>query len=75
MERIVIEVEDSVAKNWQRISPEIKSSLEKVIEKQIKELSNKAKESNFEALLRKASDEAAQNGLTEEILQRLLNEE
>lgn len=75
MERIVIEVNDTTAKKWQRISPEIKNSFEKSFEKQIDELSEKAKEINFEILLRKARQEAAKNGLTEEILQQLLNEE
>ncbi len=75
MERIVIEVNDTTAKKWQRISPEIKNTFEKSFEKQIDELSEKAKEINFEILLIKARKEAAKNGLTEEILQQLLNEE
>jgi len=35
----------------------------------------KVKEHDFEALLKKASEEAAKNGLSEEVLQQLLNEE
>ena len=75
MERIIIEVEDATAKKWRNVSPKIKSELEKSFEKQIDELSEKVKEANFENLLKIVREEAAKNGLTEEILQQLLNEE
>lgn len=74
MERIVIEVEDATAKKWQNVSPKIKSELEKSFERQIDGLSEKMKETNFEDLLKIIREEAAKNGLTEEILQQLLNE-
>ena len=75
MERIVIEVDDATAKKWKDASPEIKGQLEKNIEKQIEILSRGAKEDGFFTLLDKISDEAVKNGLTEEILEKLLNEE
>lgn len=75
MERIVIKVNDATAKKWRNVSPEVKSLLEKSFEKQIDDLSQRVKEANFEELLNKAREEAANNGLTEEILQQLLNEE
>jgi len=75
MERIVIEVDDATAKKWQNVSPKIKSELEKSFERQIDGLSEKMKEANFENLLKTVREEAAKNGLTEEILQQLLNEE
>ena len=75
MERIVIEVNDATAKKWQDASPEIKGQLEKNIEKQIDILSRGVKEDEFFALLDKISDEAVKNGLTEEVLEKLLNEE
>ena len=75
MERIVIEVDDATAKNWQNVSPKIRSRLEKSFEKQIKIISKSTKESQFEDLLNQAREEAEKNGLTEEILQQLLNEE
>jgi len=49
--------------------------LEENFEDQIEIISQGIKEAHFEALLDKASDEAARNGLTEEILQQLLNEQ
>ena len=75
MERIVIEVDDATAKEWQAASPKIKQRLEKNIEKQMAILSHGAKVEEFFALLDKISDEAVKNGLTEEILEKLLNEE
>ncbi len=74
MERIVIEVDEATAKKWEDVSPEMKGQLEKNIEKQIEILSRGIKEDEFMALLDKISDEAVKNGLTEEILEELLNE-
>ena len=53
----------------------IKEHLEKNFEKQMAILSRGVKEEEFFALLDKISDEAVRNGLTEEILEKLLNEE
>ena len=75
MERIVIEVADATAKKWRSVPPKIKSQLEKSFEKQIEIISQGVKEDEFKSLLDKISDEAVKNGLTEEILQQLLNEE
>ena len=75
MEQIVIEVNDATAKKWEEASPEIKKGLEKKIEELLDRVSYELKVAHFEALLDKASDEAARNGLTEEILEKLLNEE
>ena len=75
MERIVIEVDEATAKKWRNVSPKIKSQLEKSFERQIDIISQSGKEAQFEALLNKVREEAANNGLTEEILQQLLNED
>lgn len=75
MESIVIEIDDVTAKKWQDVSPKIKDQMKKSFEEQIQMVSQGINEARFEALLDRASDEAAKNGLTEEILQKLLNEE
>ena len=75
MQQIVIEVDDATAKKWNESSHKIKGQLEKNIEKQIDILSQGVKEDEFFALLDKISDEAVKNGLTEEMLEKLLNEE
>ncbi len=75
MERIVIEVEDDTAKKWETVAPALKSQLEKSFDKQINILTESIKKAKFKFSLDKVSDEAEKNGLTEEILQQLLNEE
>ncbi len=75
MERVVIEVADATAKKWRNVSPKIKNHLEKSFAQQIEDVLQKVKEHDFEALLKKAREEAAKNGLNEEVLQQLLNEE
>lgn len=75
MERIIIEVDTATAKKWQAVSPKIKNQMKKNFKEQIQMFSQGINEARFEALLDKASDEAAKNGLTEEILQQLLNKE
>ena len=75
MERIVIEVDDATAKKWQEVSSKIKEQLEKNIERQIEILYRGVQEDEFFTLLDKISDEAVKNGLTEEMLEKLLNEE
>ncbi|MEX8548722.1 MAG: hypothetical protein V5804_14090 [Mucilaginibacter sp.] len=75
MERIVIEVEDATAKKWKEVPFKVKNELEKNFEKQINLLTENIKKAEFKSLLDKIGDEAVKNGLTEEILQQLLNEE
>lgn len=75
MEQIVIEVDEATAKKWQEVSPEVKGKLQKNLKSQIEILSRSVDYDRFFTLLDKMSDEAVKNGLTEEILQQLLNEE
>jgi hypothetical protein len=75
MEWIVIEVNEGTAKKWKNASVKIRGQLEKNIEKQIDILSRGVKEGEFFVLLDKISDEAVKNGPTEEILEKLPNEE
>lgn len=75
MEKIILEVDEATARKWQEASPEIKKGLGRKIQNLLDKVSYEIKVANFEALLDKASDEATRNGLTEEILEKLLNEE
>ena len=75
MERIVLEVDELTAKAWRNTSSKLRSQIGKSVEQMISESLSKAKEINFELLLQDARKEAADNGLTEEILQQLLDEE
>jgi hypothetical protein len=75
MERIVLEVDDQTAKAWRNISPKLRTQIGKNLELVLSDSLSKTKEANFELLLQDARKEAAKNGLTEEILTQLLNEE
>ncbi len=75
MERIVLEVDDQTAKAWRNTSAKLRSQIEKNLEQILTDSLNRSKEANFELLLKDARSEAAKNGLTEEILNQLLNEE
>ena len=70
MERIVLEVDDYTAKAWRNSSQEVKEIYQDKISEMLREL--KLKE--FKALLDEAGRIAESNGLTEEILEKLLNE-
>ncbi|CAM4280762.1 hypothetical protein [Gillisia limnaea] len=74
MERIEIEVADETAKKWRKVPMKVRQHLEKSFDEQIQNIFDKNKHLKFEILLNKISDEAQANGLTEEILQEILNE-
>jgi hypothetical protein len=75
MERIVLEVDDRTAKAWRNTSAKLRAQIGKNLELILTDSLSKAREVNFELLLQDARNEAAKNGLTEEILAALLNEE
>lgn len=75
MERIVIEVEDATAEKWRNVPQKIKNRLEEIFVTQIDMLAEDIKIKDFKVLVDRISDQAAKNGLTEEILEQLLNEE
>ena len=75
MERIVLEVNDQTTKAWRNTSAKLRTQIGKNLELVLTDSLNKSKEANFELLLQEARNEAAMNGLTEEILKDLLNEE
>ena len=75
MERIVLEVDDKTAKAWRNTSAKLRTQIERNLEQVLNDSLNKTKEANFELLLQEIRTEAAKNGLTEEILEQLLNEE
>jgi hypothetical protein len=75
MERIILEVDDKTAKAWRNTSPKLKSQIEKNLELVLTDSLKKTREANFELLLQEIREEAAKNGLTEEILEKLLSED
>lgn len=75
MDRIVLEVNDQTAKAWRNTSAKIRAKIEKTITDILDASLTKSKDANFELLLKDARKDAAKNGLTNEILQQILNEE
>ncbi len=71
MERIVLEVDGALARAWKNSSPALRSRYESKITALLREL----KEAEFDNLLDKAGEIAKKNGLTEEKLNELLNDE
>lgn len=74
MERIVLEVDDQTAKAWRNTSTKLREQIGKNLELVLNDSLIKSKEANFELLLQEIRIEAAKNGLTEEILSQLLND-
>jgi hypothetical protein len=75
MERILLEVNDQTAKAWRNTSAKLRAQIGKNLESVLVDSLNNTQEANFELLLQEIRAEAAKNGLTEEILTKLLNEE
>jgi hypothetical protein len=74
MDRIVFEVDDNAAKKWRYASQEKKSQLNNTINQIITKAFEK-KEDDFWQFLDKVGKKAEEKGLTEEVLNKLLNEE
>ncbi|MFT4204565.1 MAG: hypothetical protein QM610_11725 [Chitinophagaceae bacterium] len=75
MERIIIEVDNDIAIAWRKASPMLRAKLEKEIEWRITQRIRESQKMKFQQLLDEVRDEASTNGLTQEALDDILNEE
>jgi len=75
MERIVLELDGSLASAWNRVPVEIKKQFTRDIKARLEEQIRIAEKDEFEKALADIRQQAADNGLTPEILEELLNEE
>jgi predicted house-cleaning noncanonical NTP pyrophosphatase (MazG superfamily) len=75
MGRIVLEVDDKIAKAWRAYPPELKARFQRKLEASIAENIRKADKEEFFRHLDTVQQTAAANGLTQEILDQLLSEE
>ncbi len=74
MDRIVLEVDDIAAKKWRYASKEKRNQLNSTINRILKKAFDK-NEDDFWRFLDKVGKKAEENGLTEEQLNKLLNED
>ncbi|GGG81341.1 hypothetical protein GCM10007415_12470 [Parapedobacter pyrenivorans] len=75
MERIVLEVDGSLAQAWKRMPATAKQRFAKDVEVRLVEQIRLAEKDEFEKSLNNLRSQAAANGLTQEILEDLLREE
>jgi len=74
MDRILVKVDNIAAKKWRFASEEKKDELNNAINNIIKKALDKNEE-DFWQFLDRVGKQAESNGLTEEVLNKLLNEE
>lgn len=72
MERIILEVDDTVGKIYRSLSPESKQQFNQAVSLMVKKAVNDATFSEYSKLLDDTGNEAIKNGLTPEILEALL---
>ena len=75
MEKISINVSDELAERWAKTSLTQKAKIEKFLEENVRNLLFRINQKNFDELLEKAREEAERKGLTDEILEKILNED
>ncbi len=73
MERIVIEVDDATAKKWQITSFKFKKVISEKIAADIDFVTENYKNENFFGALDEIGERLAERGLTEEIVNEILN--
>ena len=74
MERIVLEVDDQVAKNWRYSSENKRRQVNDTINNMLKLAFRRKEDADFIQFIKEVQDKAAERGLTEEILNDILNE-
>ena len=74
MERIVLEVDDQVAKNWRYSSENKRRKVNDTINNMLKLAFRRKEDADFIQFIKEVQDKAAERGLTEEILNDILNE-
>jgi hypothetical protein len=73
MERIVIEVNDATAKKWKIASSKFKKVIAEKFAADIDFVTENYKNENFSEALDEKGDRLAKRGLTEEIVNKILN--
>ncbi len=74
MERIVIQVDESSGKIYHKLSPSKQQQISDAVNLLLKKASNDATAVEYKQLLDEFGNKAIANGLTEEILEKLLKQ-
>jgi ferritin len=74
MERIVLEVDDQVAKSWKYSSEKKRREVNNTINKMLEIAFKRKEDADFIQFIKEVQDKAAERGLTEDILNDILNE-
>ena len=75
MEKIVLEVDDKVAKAWRTSSSRLRKEISDLMNKQIATIIDKKEEKDIIQFLNELREEMANRGLTQEILDDILKDE
>jgi hypothetical protein len=75
MERIILEVDDKVAKAWRTASAKLKQEIGGLMNKQIATIIDRKEEKDIIPFLKELRQEMAEKGLTQEILNDILKDE
>ena len=75
MEKIVLEVDDNVAKAWRTASVKLKREIGGLMNKQIAAIIDQKEEKDIIRFLNELRQEMAEKGLTQEILDDILKDE
>lgn len=75
MDRIVLEVDSKIARAWRSASSQLKERLEKDVELLLTKKIKDAEKEDFDKALDNMHKNAAANGMTQELLEKLLNED
>ena len=74
MDRIILEVNDEVAKNWRYSSEKKRREVNATINKILELAFERKADDDFMQFVREVQDKAAERGLTENILNEILND-
>ena len=75
MERIVLEVDDKIARDWRYASEQKKTEVTATMNKLLEIAFNKQRNDDFMLFVKEVQNKAAATGLTEDLLNEILNEE
>lgn len=73
MDRIVIEVDDTVGKAYRNFSPKSKKQFSRAVSILLKKASNDSTQTDYKKMLDEIGREASKNGLTSDTLNELLS--